>query len=311
MPGLDVGLRSWHALAAILVLALGGCTILPMGNLESTDHPLAGRIWHPVDKKFLTLTELEQRATESELVLLGETHDNPEHHRLQLEMLSASLGSGRRPTLLMEQFDADQQSALDDAIRAGRDPTLLLRGWDVAQYRTLIRKAVDAGLPLRATNLPREILRPVVREGFATLPADEVDRLRLGSTWDDAREKFMASVIERSHCGQVGHQLRDGLVRAQRLRDATLADSALRHLDGGAIFILGRGHARRDVGVPHYIAVRRPATRILSIAFVEVSDGMLDPDSYEKDGTGGASAYDVIWFTARARRPDPCLGFGK
>ncbi len=311
MSAQDESLQRWRAVIAILLLSLGGCGILPHGKLEGTDHPLAGRIWHPVEKKFVALSDLQRRATESELVLLGETHDNPEHHRLQLEMLSASLDSGRRPTLLMEQFDADQQSAIDEALGAGRDPAVLMRGWDVAQYRNLILKALAARLPLRATNLPREKLRPVVREGFASMAADEVDRLQLLSTWDDAREKFMASVIEGSHCGKVGPQLRDGLVRAQRLRDATLADSALRHLDGGAIFILGRGHARRDVGVPRYIEAQRPATRMLSIALVEVSEGMNAPESYETDGIGRAPAYDMIWFTARARRPDPCQAFGK
>lgn len=303
--------RTRHMVFGICLLTLGACGILPKDKLEGIDHPLVGRIWNPVDQKFISLAELQRRAAESELVLLGETHDNPVHHRLQLDMLSASLDSGQYPSLLLEQFDTDQQSAIDDALKAGRDPALLLRGWDVAQYRNLILKAVDARLPLRATNLPREKLRPVIREGFASLPADEVDRLSLHATWDDARESFMRNVIELSHCGKVGAQLRDGLVRAQRLRDATLAESALQHLDARAIFILGRGHARRDVGVPRYVQARRPATRMLSIALVEVSEGMTEPGSYEQDRVGPAPAYDYIWFTPRARRPDPCLAFGK
>jgi uncharacterized iron-regulated protein len=303
--------RIRHLVFGICLLALGACGILPKGSLEGIDHPLAGRIWDLANQKFIALAELQRQVAGSELVLLGETHDNPVHHRLQLDMLTASLESGLRPTLLMEQFDTDQQSAIDDIRKAGRDPTSLLRSWDAAQYRDLILKAVEMRLPLGATNLPREKLRPVVRDGFSTLPADEVDRLALHATWDDAREAFMRNVIELSHCGKVSAQLREGLVRAQRLRDATLAESALQHLDGSAIFILGRGHARRDVGVPRYIQARRPATRMLSVALVEVNEGMTEPGGYEQDRVGPAPAYDYLWFTPRARRPDPCLAFGK
>lgn len=311
MLTLDGWFRNWRALAGIFLLTLGACGTLPQSTLEGVDHPLAGRIWDPVGARFVGLPELRQRVARAELLLLGETHDNPEHHRLQLELLSAAVDAGQRPTLLMEQFDADQQGAIDEALKVGRDPASLLRGWDAAQYRNVIAKAIGAGLPLRATNLPRDKLRPVVRDGFVNLSAEEADRLSLRTTWDDAREAFMASVIERSHCGKVGPQLRDGLVRAQRLRDATLADSALRHLDGGAIFILGRGHARRDIGVPRYIEARRPGTRMFSIALIEISEGLNDPGGYERDRVGLAPAYDLIWFTPRAQRPDPCLAFAK
>lgn len=303
--------RIRHLVFGICLLALGACGILPKGGLEGIDHPLAGRIWDPVNQNFIALAELQRRAAGSELLLLGETHDNPEHHRLQLDTLLASVDAGRRPTLLMEQFDTDQQASIDEAVQAGREPTALLRGWDASMYRNIIVRTAGLGLPLRAANLPREKLRPVIRDGFTNLTADDIDRLALKPTWDEGREKFMAHVIDQSHCGKVGPQLRDGLVRAQRLRDATLADTALRHIDGGAIFILGRGHARRDVGVPRYIEARRPGTRMLSIALVEISDGKTDPERYEQDQVGPVPAYDLLWFTPRARRADPCLAFGK
>jgi uncharacterized iron-regulated protein len=121
----------------------------------------------------------------------------------------------------------------------------------------------------------------------------------------------MVGLIEASHCGMVTPQLRDGLVRAQRLRDATLADVALGKLDQGVVFILGRGHARRDVGVPLYLATRRPGTRVLSIGFVEVGAGKTAPAQYETERIGTALPYDILWFTPRAERPDPCLAFRK
>lgn len=288
--------------AAFLSLLLtASCAQVPPGTLRETDHPLAGRLWDVAAGGFIDEAELLRRAGRAEVLLLGETHDNPEHHRLQLRILQTRLDAGARPALLMEQFDNDQQAAIDQARKAGKDLAPLMRGWDWALYRPLVALADSTRIPLRAANLPRGATRPVVREGYATLAAGEAQRLALEAVWDAARQNYMTDAIEASHCGQVSPQL----------RDATLADSALGQLDQGVVFILGRGHARRDVGVPRYLEARRPGTRVLSIGFVEVDAGRTAPAQYENERVGGIAPYDILWFTPRAERPDPCLAFGK
>jgi uncharacterized iron-regulated protein len=296
---------------ACLALLLAGCTLIPPGTLRDTDHPLAGKLWDVAAHAYIDESELLRRAASAEALLLGETHDNREHHRLQARVLQARLAAGARPALLMEQFDVDQQSAIDEARRGGRDLAPLMRGWDWTLYQPLVALAGAAQLPLQAANLPRSATRPVVREGYATLAVGEQRRLGLLAVWDEAREKYMAGLIEASHCGKVSPQTRDGLVRAQRLRDATLADSALDKLAQGVVFILGRGHARRDVGVPRYLEARRPGTRVLSIGLVEVGAGKTAPAQYETESIGGIPPHDILWFTPRAERPDPCLAFDR
>ncbi len=298
-------------LACLALLILAGCATVPPGTLRDADHPLAGRLWDVGTQTFIDEAELLRRAAPAEALLLGEIHDNPEHHRLQLGILQARLAAGARPALLMEQFDSDQQAALDTARRSGKDPAPLMRGWNWSLYQPLVALAEKERLALLAANLPRTATRPIVREGYSALPAGEVQRLALDQVWDEARQAYMADLIEASHCGQATPQLRDGLVRAQRLRDATLADAALGKLDQGVVFILGRGHARRDVGVPLYLAARRPGSRVLSLGFVEVGAGRTAPTEYETARVDNIAPYDIIWFTARAERPDPCLAFGK
>jgi len=291
------------------LLLLGGCAIAPPGTLRDTDHPLAGRLWDVVGREFIDEAELLRRAAQAEALLLGETHDNSEHHRLQARILQARLAAGAKPALLMEQFDVDQQGAIDETRRSGKDIAPLMRGWTWPHYERLVALAVTANIPLQAANLPRAATRPIVREGYSTLPDGTMQRLALESVWDAAREKFMARVIDESHCGKITAQLRDGLVRAQRLRDATLADSTLGKLDAGVVFILGRGHARRDVGVPRYLEARRPGIRVLSIGLVEVDSSNALPTQYENESIGGIAPYDIIWFTPRAERADPCAAF--
>lgn len=276
-----------------------------------TDHPLAGRLWDVAAKRFISEAELLHRATQTDALLLGETHDNSEHHRLQARMLQFRLAAGAKPALVMEQFDVDQQTAVDRARLAKESLAPLMRGWDWPMYEPLITLANAADIPLQAANLARGASRPIVREGYSTLPAGEVQRLALDRVWDEQRQKYMTRVIDESHCGKITPVLRDGLIRAQRLRDAILADSALGKLDTGVVFILGRGHARRDVGVPLYLEARRPGTRVLSVGFVEVVIDKIQPLQYETERVGGAVPYDVIWFTPRAERPDPCLAFAR
>lgn len=61
--------------------------------------------------------------------------------------------------------------------------------------------------------------------------------------------------------------------------------------------------------MPRYLETRRPGTRVLSVALVEVGAGRTAPQAYESDGLHGKPGFDLIWFTPRAERPDPCLAF--
>ena len=311
-PPMPASCRTWsRALSVCLALLLpAGCAMHPAAMLRDIDHPLVGKLWDVARQSFIDEAELMRRAAQAEALLLGETHDNLAHHLLQGRILQARLATGARPALLMEQFDVDQQGALDAARRTDGNLEPLMRGWDWRLYEPLITLANTARIPLLAANLSRNMVRPIVREGYSALPAGELQRLALDLVWDGARQQYMARLIEESHCGKVAPPMRDGLISAQRLRDAAQADVALGKIDTGVVFIIGRGHARRDVGVPRYLEARRPGTRVLTIGFVEVSGKDTHPTQYEEERVGGIAAYDIIWFTPRAERGDPCIAIG-
>jgi hypothetical protein len=105
--------------------------------------------------------------------------------------------------------------------------------------------------------------------------------------------------------------LRAGLTRSQRLRDALMVDSAVSFIEHsgierGVVAIVGSSHARRDIGLPLYFAARAPLARVLSLGFIELSPGVTDPRKYEADSATGEVPYDVVWFTPRVDRVDPC-----
>lgn len=313
-------LCAWHAGLQLLVLAvlMSGSAAVRADSLLHADHALAGKIWDMQERRWLDESVLLERIAAADLLLLGETHDNPQHHAVQLRLLQARMDTGVRPALLFEQYDRERQTALDAALEkspvdaALESAATLMKGWDWKHYKPLLAAALEYKLPVYAANFSREQARPVIRQGLAAYDAAELKRLAVEAVWSDRHQQYMSNLIEGTHCGQVDATLRDGLVRGQRLRDAVMADvaAAASSQARGAVGIVGRGHARRDTGMPLYLAARYPQLRVYSIGFVEVSPGMQTPQAYEQGGASDGPPYDAIWFTARVDRPDPCASFG-
>ena len=292
--------------AALQLLRRGAlCLLIPFascGNAQRGDAgaAVAGRVWDVRAGTYVVAGDVRRAVVAAPVVLLGEVHDNLEHHRLQRELLGAIVASGRRPALVMEQFDREFQAALD-AERAKSDRTgetvldaghFDRRGWEVEGYRPLVALALEFDLPIVAGNLSRDDARAIVRDpARATLPP--VDR---------RVEESLAADIDRSHCGEKAPPaVRAGMVAAQRARDVTMA----RALEGdparGAVLIAGVGHVRADLGAPLYMT-RRP----LVVAFVEIDPDLSRPSQYLDGDFATANSFDYMWFTARAARADPC-----
>lgn len=288
-------------LSAFLCALLSACGVLRTSPAER--HPLIGRVWDARTEREIAFDALLERVKASRLVILGETHDNPDHHRLQARILAAMLKAGRAPALAMEQFDHEHQGALDEARRRGeRDPERIAeagrfdrRGWSWPGYRPLVELAIVNDLPIIAANLSREEARAVARTGQ---PADG-----LAAATPELRAALERDLVE-GHCGmRPPAATLAGMVEAQRARDARMA-SALEHSgERGAVLVAGAGHARRDRGVALYLSgVARE--QLLAVAFVEVEPDRNELRAYA--GEGLAESYDIVRFTPRAAREDPC-----
>ena len=285
-------------LASIAAAALvAGCA----PGLLHEDHPLAGKAWDVREGRFIEPDAAWARAAEARHVLLGEIHDNPEHHRLQRRALEALAKRGAR-ALAMEQFDTEHQPPMDAARAKGADAEALAdagrfdrEGWGWAFYRPLVEFAVAQGWPVLAANLSRKELRSTSSDAarIAALPAPP------GLV--AALEKDMVD----GHCGhRPDPKTLAAMVNGQRLRDARMA-AALEAATGGTVLIAGNGHVRRDRGVPLYLA----KGGAFVVGHVEVRPGVTDPREHLSTGFEGAGSYDVVFFSARAEREDPCAAF--
>ncbi len=281
-----------------------------------TDHPLAEKIWDMNSHSYIKEDALIARINSSDLILLGETHDNSRHHELQLMLLNARIAAGTKPALMMEQLDADSQPVLDQALAgSNRDDVLdnvtkLVKFADWQAYQPLLLTAINNGMSVIAANVSNQKLQPVVWRGYAAYDVDELKRLGVEAVWNDSRQNYLVTRMGGAHCGKLREGLSEGLSRSQRLRDALMVDSAMGSIENGLVGIVGSSHARRDIGLPLYFSVRAPSARVLSIAFIEVSPDVADPRVYEQDSATGEVPFDVVWFTPRVERIDPCADIG-
>jgi uncharacterized iron-regulated protein len=300
----------------LTIVLLSFASLAHAQNMLYTDHPLVGKIWDMSSRSYIDEATLIARINLSNVLLLGEVHDNSQHHELQQKLLQARIDSGAHPALMMEQLDAASQPILDQAM-AGiqRDEVLnnvtaLVKFTDWQFYSPLLAIAVDNRLPIIAANVPNQHLQPVIWKGYSAYDPDELKRLEVEAVWNESRQKYLANNMGGAHCGQLRDELRMGLTRSQRLRDALMADSAISSISRGVVGIVGSSHARRDIGLPLYFAARDPSARIFSIGFVEVTEST-DPKAYNADSATGEMPFDVMWFTPRMDRKDPCADFVK
>jgi uncharacterized iron-regulated protein len=272
-------------------------------------HPLIGRIWDVRAAQFIDERGLQRRLADSTFVLLGETHDNAEHHRVQRDLIGALVEAGRRPAIAMEQFDREHQSALDRArAERPRDSHYLKtmarfndKGWRWASYEPIVELALAHGLPLLAANLSRAEASRVVSAGVDSLGAPAVRELGLDRQLDETRRESLEREIHEGHCGKAPATALRGMIDAQRARDAVMAQALAAHREEGGVLIAGNGHVRRDFGVPYYLERLAPEASISSLGLVEIRSGLLRPDDYP-----AKSRFDFLWFTPAIARDDPC-----
>lgn len=315
-----VGFACWSRGVGMIfgALALAACALNSWQAPLGRNHPLVGRIWDVGAARFIDQEILHTRLADADFVLLGEKHDNPDHHRLQAEVLRRLIAAGRKPAVGFEMFTVDDAEAIANQLaRAPNDAAALAHalsweksGWpDWAMYEPIAEAALGAGLPIIATNLPAATARRMSRDGAALEPAQR-RALGLDRPVAEAMLARIALDIRNSHCGYGSEQSVNRMVEVQRARDAQMAQRLVKGSTGdGAVLIAGSGHVRNDYGVPIYLAAGAPDKQVISIAFSEVAERQPEPQHYAQPAPGRRAPFDYLWFTPRIDDDDPCEKF--
>ncbi|MCF5704139.1 ChaN family lipoprotein [Pseudomonas syringae] len=252
--------------------------------------PISGEIRDLRNGEVLTAQQLVNRLAAPEQVIIGEQHDNADHHAAQLWLLQ-SLGE-RRPqgSLLLEMLTPDQQPKVD-ALRQPASPPADLPvalawqdGWDWKLYGPIVRFALAQPYPLLAANLETSEIRAFYRNASALNGA----RTNAASV-----KKTLLEQISDSHCGLLPESQMLAMLAVQQQRDRRMAERLLAAAKP-SLLLAGAWHARKDVGVPLHIvdlgATEAPTVLILA----------------EQGGEVTAAMADYVWYTAATPKQDYC-----
>ncbi len=269
--------------AALSLLVTSGCASAGkqlMGDPRSPyplpAKPKVGEIVHLPTGSVVDFAQMASVAGDARVVYVGETHDNPASHRMELQLLQGldRLHPGRQ-ALGMEMFSRSQQPALDRWVAGKLDEKSFLKesrwydNWhmDFAYYRDLLIFARDRHIPVIALNAEKSLVDAVRDKPMDQLSATQKAALpEMDLT--DPYQRAMVKAVFGDHIH--GYIMLDGFVRAQTLWDETMAQSVARYLaspegkDKHLMVVAGGYHVEYGFGIP------RRAFRRLPVSYMRV-----------------------------------------
>ncbi len=212
----------------------------------------------PTDEVAQTLSRLPS----TQVLLLGEQHDAPEHQQLHRRFVVELAARGQLAALVLEMAPAGgstaglpvtaTEAAVREALRWDE------RAWPWPAYGPAVMAAVRAGVPVQGGNLPADRLR-------GSMAQTELDQ-RLPP--EVLRRQQM--LIREGHCQLLPERQIAPMTRVQIARDLSMAQvlqSALLTLAGPGQLVLllsGSVHADKSLGVPRHLppGVRSTSLRL-------------------------------------------------
>jgi uncharacterized iron-regulated protein len=271
---------------------LSGCQALPplptWQAPNGRDHADLGVIRDLHSGEQLTPEQLIERLAPAPRVLVGEQHDNPDHHALELWLLQALEQKRAQGSVLMEMLNPDQQAKVDQA--RGHEvadlPAALAwqKNWEWSMYGPIVRHALAQPYPLLAANLDRsEIMgiyktRPVLAGSASTAPSVQAPLLEQ---------------IRESHCGLLPEEQLPSMLAVQQQRDRRMAQRLLAAPQPALLFA-GAFHVRRDLGVPLHLGDLGAGQGSVSLVLAEVGKPV------------PATSADYVWYTPALPDKDHC-----
>jgi uncharacterized iron-regulated protein len=204
------------------------------------------------------------------VVLLGESHDQPEHHRWQLYTITALFSHRPDMVLGFEMFPRRVQSILDRWSNGELSESDFLREVDWAQiwgfaaelYLPLFNFARMHCLPMLALNIDRATNRRVAAQGLASVPSTERegvgDPAPASSYYRDRLFEWFKKHPAASQDAQAVSERFERFVCAQQFWDRAMAEAIAGRLRDErhplVVGTMGSGHIEYGDGVPHQLA---------------------------------------------------------
>lgn len=311
------------AAAMVAAVLAGACAAAAADACEE-----AGAWIDPATGAPVSVTEVVASAAARPVVLLGEVHDNADHHRWQLFVLAAlharrpdlTIGLEMLPRRMQPVLDAWVAGTLGEAEFIERSEWDALWGYDAEMYLPILHFARQYRVPLIALNVERGLVSRVGEVGWAAVPEEMREGVGDPAPAADGYLDLLATVyaVKRELSSGSGDGSAEPdpaalsaikaepafarFVEAQLTWDRAMAEAiaTARGAAGSPLVaaLVGLAHAEHGFGVAHQLA---------DLGIAEV--GILLPVESACAGLDANSA-DAVFVTGPAprARPGPRLG---
>lgn len=243
-----------------------------------TTQPAIGDIQHLPTGSLLSFNQMIAGIRDSRIIYIGETHDNPASHRLQVEIIQALAASSKHNLAVgMEMFHPGQQTVLDAWVNAELTEKEFIQqsnwyeswGLDYAYYRDLMNSLRDLNIPIVALNISKQD-KMAVMSGTTPLPTD-IDPYY--------RETLLAYFKGHNH----GSATPESFIQIQSLWDDSMAHAVVNflqqpdHLNDQMIVLAGDNHVRHGYGIPRRVFQQLP------YAYTLIGNRDLEVDESKKE----------------------------
>ena len=263
--------------------------------------------------KALSRGALIAQLSKKDIIILGEVHDNVDHHKIHGQLLneindfrkSGSHGKKDQITtsIVVEHLPAGNRVQFDSPLEksltnAGFNP----QSWNWPTHESLFSGISKSGLALIGGSLSASDGKEIFSSNGASAPT-YLKLLMERANLSDSFQQILFKEIQDGHCGLFPENKIAQMAQVQRARDASLGYEAVKYAP--SILVVGNGHAWNDVGVPQVIRANYPNVSLASVLFIE-DRGVKDPRQLLLQAKQLSNKADYVWFTSTVDRKDPC-----
>ncbi len=255
-----------RVVSVVLLILLSACQTLPEKASPGPDTAnTAGQVGAEIPALKLdahnTLAAILPALAKKRVVFVGETHDQYQHHQVQLAVIKGLYARHPDMAIGMEFFQQPFQPVLDAYIAAEIDEQTLLEKteyfdrwrFDYRLYQPILQFARAHKIPLVALNLPKEITHKVGKSGLSVLTKEEM--AQIPATLDRDMLAYRAR-IEAAYTAHPGSMKQDfeHFFEVQLLWDEGMAARAAKYLREhpakNMVILAGVGHIEFGTGIP-------------------------------------------------------------
>jgi uncharacterized iron-regulated protein len=223
-------------------------------------------------KQIIRRSQLLQQLAKAKVVYLGETHDNEEDHRLQLEIIQQLQKKNSKLVIALEMFQRPYQAIVNDYLAGKIDEQELLDkseykkrwGYPWQYYAPIAQFAKAKKLPVLALNTPTEITRLVAKNGLDSLTPEQSKFIPpCSEIRTDSAEyrQLMLGIFQQHQADAKGNSAGfEKFFQAQVLWDETMAEAIAKFIQSNpgyqVVVLVGQGHIVYNYGIPSRVARR-------------------------------------------------------